>query len=85
MQNDYPHILSSVTTEPFPELCEHSVKDLWKLQYSGSTAKGRGRQTVPTFQCDSREQQEISAITSSYQMQDLLLSMSLFQVTFYQW
>ncbi len=32
MQTDRPHILSSVATEPFPELCEHSVTDLRKLQ-----------------------------------------------------
>ena len=37
MQNDCPHILSSVTTEPFPELHEHSVTDLRKLQQDDDT------------------------------------------------
>ena len=31
-----PH-LSSVTTEPFPDLCEHSVTELWKLQQEDDT------------------------------------------------
>ena len=31
------HILSLVTTEPFPELCEHSFTDLRRLQQEDDT------------------------------------------------
>ena len=61
MQTDRPHILSSVTTEPFPELCEHSVTDLRKLQQEDDTVgvllKAVEDQQCPcTFQCYSREE-----------------------------
>ena len=36
-QNDCPHILSSVTAEPFPDLCEHSVTELRKFQQEDDT------------------------------------------------
>ena len=36
-QNDCPYILSSVTTEPFPDLCERSVTELRKLQLEDDT------------------------------------------------
>ena len=36
-QNDCPHILSSITTEPFPDLCERSVTELRKLQQEDDT------------------------------------------------
>ena len=36
-QNDCPYILSSVTTEPFPDLCQHSFTELRKLQQEDDT------------------------------------------------
>ena len=51
MLNDSPHILSSVTTEPFPELCEHSITELWKLQEDDTV--GMLLKAVEDQQCPS--------------------------------
>ena len=37
VKNNCPHILSSVTTEPFPGLYEYSVAELQKLQQEDNT------------------------------------------------
>ena len=50
MQNDHPHILSSVSTGPFPELHEHSVSDLQKLHQEDDTV-GLLLKAVKNQQC----------------------------------